>query len=235
MASSLMEEYAQLTQQKDALEAEIAAIAEELTSGPNAPGLKGPLVDAEGFPRADIDVYRVRHQRHAFACKQTNHRAVMARIEELLHQLLAARKPSTSVQSASPPPAPRADGDAVAAKEGSMNAPTLSKLSTLSAFARVERVEEDSPAAWADLRVDDRIVVFGTADASNHRQLAAVKEIVLRNVGSSIRVVVRRTKRESSGSVDAAAAEELELTLTPQTWRGAGVLGCLIVPLEETP
>lgn len=84
--SSILEEYEQLCQQKDEIEAEISAIADELTTGPNAPGLKGQLVDAEGFPRADIDVYRVRHQRHAFACKQTDHREIMQRIEKILPQ-----------------------------------------------------------------------------------------------------------------------------------------------------
>ncbi|KAJ0409379.1 hypothetical protein ATCC90586_001001 [Pythium insidiosum] len=223
-----------LTQQKEALETEIAAIVEELTTGPNAPGLQGPLVDAEGFPRADIDVYRVRHQRHAFACKQTDHRAVMARIEQLLPQLLAARKPSAAASSSlSAPPARRDDATEMAVTR---ETPATSELTKLPAFARVQRVEEDSPAAWADLRVDDRVVVFGTADATNHRQLTAVKEIVLRNVGSPIRVVVRRTRpTKQDATQEEAAMEELELTLTPQTWRGAGVLGCLIVPLDETP
>jgi hypothetical protein len=82
--STILEEFARLSKQKDAIEAEIAAIADELTSGPNAAGLRGPLVDAEGFPRADIDVYRVRHQRHTFACKQTDHRMIMESIEKLL-------------------------------------------------------------------------------------------------------------------------------------------------------
>ena len=32
-------------------------------------GIDGPLVDKEGYPRADIDVYAVRHARHRIACK----------------------------------------------------------------------------------------------------------------------------------------------------------------------
>ena len=32
-------------------------------------GMDGPLVDAEGFPRADIDVYSVRHARHSIICE----------------------------------------------------------------------------------------------------------------------------------------------------------------------
>ena len=32
--------------------------------------MDGPIVDAEGYPRADIDVYSVRHARHNIICKQ---------------------------------------------------------------------------------------------------------------------------------------------------------------------
>lgn len=31
--------------------------------------MDGPLVDAEGFPRADIDLYQVRTARHIIACE----------------------------------------------------------------------------------------------------------------------------------------------------------------------
>lgn len=33
-------------------------------------GMNGPLVDSEGFPRNDIDVYQVRHARHKIICKR---------------------------------------------------------------------------------------------------------------------------------------------------------------------
>lgn len=77
-------EYARLTGAKEALEAEIGALVAELTSGDPPAGVSGPLVDADGFPRADIDVYRVRHQRHALVCRQNDHCAVMRSIEALL-------------------------------------------------------------------------------------------------------------------------------------------------------
>lgn len=71
------------------------------------------------------------------------------------------------------------------------------------------------------------MLAFGTADATNHRGLEAVKEIVMHNIGSPIRVLVRR----------AAASEDAwsfhELVLTPQQWRGPGVLGCLLMPLQD--
>lgn len=92
-------------------------------------------------------------------------------------------------------------------------------------FATVANVHEDSPAEWAGLRSDDQVLVFGSADASNHRNLEAVKEIVGRNIGQVIRVVVRRRTTQEQTPWTAH-----ELSLTPQQWTGAGVLGCLLTP-----
>lgn len=38
--------------------------------------MDGPLVDAEGFPRADIDLYQVRAARHSIACEWGRGRGV---------------------------------------------------------------------------------------------------------------------------------------------------------------
>ena len=38
----------------------------------NLVGMDEPLVDSEGYPRNDIDVYRVRHARHRIICKLQN-------------------------------------------------------------------------------------------------------------------------------------------------------------------
>lgn len=40
-----------------------------------------PLVDAEGFPRNDIDVYQVRHARHEINCLQQDLSDLMKEIE----------------------------------------------------------------------------------------------------------------------------------------------------------
>lgn len=72
--------------EKENIEAEIEAIVEELNSpGPNGappPGLKGNLVDREGFPRADVDVYNIRLKRNRLACLQTDHKELMKKIED---------------------------------------------------------------------------------------------------------------------------------------------------------
>lgn len=57
-----------LQAQRDALEIEAAAIASELKSpganGEPPMGVKGSLVDSDGFPLAGFDLFNVREKRH---------------------------------------------------------------------------------------------------------------------------------------------------------------------------
>ncbi|XP_037073302.1 uncharacterized protein LOC119094339 [Pollicipes pollicipes] len=50
-------------------------------------GMDEPLVDADDYPRADIDVYSVRHARSQLRRLQNDHRALMTRIEAGLAEL----------------------------------------------------------------------------------------------------------------------------------------------------
>lgn len=60
------------------------AIVETLESMPGKPGVKGKLIDAEGFPRADVDIHTVRIHRNRLAHLQTDHQAAMKQIEQAL-------------------------------------------------------------------------------------------------------------------------------------------------------
>jgi len=57
----------QLISMKDALEDELRELMEVLKK--NNTDMDQPLVDREGYPRADIDVYQVRTARHKIICK----------------------------------------------------------------------------------------------------------------------------------------------------------------------
>lgn len=48
--------------------------------------MSGPLVDAEGFPRNDIDIYQVRQARQTIICLQNDHKELMNQIQTLLNQ-----------------------------------------------------------------------------------------------------------------------------------------------------
>ena len=62
--ASIRDKINALQAQREALELEAEAIGSELTSkGPNGEppaGIKDALIDREGYPRADIDLYRTR-------------------------------------------------------------------------------------------------------------------------------------------------------------------------------
>lgn len=45
-----------------------------------------PLVDNEGFPLADVDVYAVRHARQRIICLQNDYKALMRQIESGLSE-----------------------------------------------------------------------------------------------------------------------------------------------------
>ena len=83
--------------QRKSLELESGAITDELlapTYGDDgdvgAPiGIHTPLVDSEGYPRGDIDVYRARHLRHRLSVIQVDYRELMKELERELSRLSA--------------------------------------------------------------------------------------------------------------------------------------------------
>jgi len=87
---------------KKNMECETDAIFLELTSPPSEGvepiGLDKPLVDADGYPRGDIDVYRARSIRNRFRILQTDQKEIGQKIEGLLIEL--AKKKDTSKEKA---------------------------------------------------------------------------------------------------------------------------------------
>jgi Nas2 N_terminal domain len=86
---SARERLNRLVAQRDALELEADAIASELNSPGvnNEPpaGIKTSLIDKEGFPRGDIDLFNVRAKRQRLAVINTDHKTLMSEIEKTLH------------------------------------------------------------------------------------------------------------------------------------------------------
>ncbi|KAL3827244.1 hypothetical protein ACHAXA_004719 [Cyclostephanos tholiformis] len=107
-SSSLLEsmrcELLSLNTQKKSLLSEAEAIVSELTAkqpGGGPPiGIDDPLVDAEGYPRADIDIYRARTLRRRFKEIQTDHKALEKRIELGLVEIAALSRVDAENSSA---------------------------------------------------------------------------------------------------------------------------------------
>nr|XP_020511573.1 26S proteasome non-ATPase regulatory subunit 9 isoform X2 [Labrus bergylta] len=196
-----MKDVRNLVKKKDDIEEQIKAYYDVLEDGV---GVEGPLVDEEGFPRADVNLYQIRAARHDISCLQNDHKAIMVEIEEALHQLHAREKAKREQDEAG------AQGDAM---ELQVTLPPP--------FARVDAVTQGSPACGAGLRVGDEVIEFGSVNTGNFQNLQNIASVVQHSEGKPLRVSVIR------------GGQKAQMSLTPQRWSGRGLLGCNIVPIHR--
>ncbi|XP_033322467.2 26S proteasome non-ATPase regulatory subunit 9 [Megalopta genalis] len=161
----------QLMKDKDDIEAEIKALKEILDS--NHVGMDESLVDSEGYPRQDIDVYQVRHARHKIICSRNDHKTLMKKIEEGLHKIhaLAGNRADSSE--------PVEENDVEQAVQ-------------LEPFLRVNLVSPDSPAEIAGIEVDDLILEFGSIDYRNFKSLRDIGALVQNSRYKNISIKIKR-------------------------------------------
>ncbi|KAJ2822803.1 putative 26S proteasome regulatory subunit [Coemansia furcata] len=159
-----MERAQSLMKDKAVLENEIRTLESNL-KGMSATR-ETPLVDSEGFPRADIDVASIREIRRSLICKQNDLKALMAEMEQSLISL------HQGTQEKSEPKA----------KPATMRRP----------FARISIVEHNSPASKAGLLAGDKVVAYGLVNASNHDKLRLLIEETSNNIDKPIDVEIER-------------------------------------------
>ena len=219
----------ELLAHRELLENEADMIAQQLKSpGPNGEppaGLKDPLVDSEGFPRGDIDLFEVRAKRNRLAIINTDYRALMKEIETeaaMIHSSLANvevdNRPSDAgrEQGQSGRAASIQDSSVASAHEST---PESSKQVILIPIARIDEILPESPSAAAGLVDGDELLSLGTIDYRVTNPMSVIPKFVYENANTSIPVVIRR-----GGDVK-------ELTLTPRQWSGRGLLGCHLTPV----
>ena len=236
-ASDSMQQLKSLMRKRTELESQIEALSSRGSTA--QPGES--LVDADGFPRSDVDVHGARIARQSLAQLQTDHVAVMKEIETGLFALHAeAKRNKQAAQQSQPPTAaasassanshaarPTASNDRILAvsapqeqKQPQQPAivasapPPPPALSPLDAFFLVDQVFEDSPAQSAGLHIGDKVLQFGSVTKDNNSK-DAMRGVVSNSVGRGVRVVVYRV---GDGLVT--------LQLIPQRWSGQGLLGC---------
>ncbi|KAM5312460.1 26S proteasome non-ATPase regulatory subunit 9 isoform 1-T2 [Glossophaga mutica] len=199
----------ELIRRKEEIEAQIKANYDVLESQKGV-GMHEPLVDCEGYPRSDVDVYQVRTARHNIVCLQNDHKAVMKQVEEALHQLHARDKEKQA-------------RDMAEARQEAMSLGLSQRegLGPPQAFAKVNSISPGSPASIAGLQVDDEIAEFGSVNTQNFQSLQNISSVVQHSEGRPLNVtVIRRGERH-------------QLRLVPTRWAGKGLLGCNIVPLQR--
>lgn len=214
-----MESVRRLEQKKQQIEAELDGLVEFLTS-PGMPGLSGPLVDQEGYPRADCDVYAVRHARHRIAVLKTDYAEVCREIENALEQLHAASRVAVPRRPA--PTSGRRQPGSLSEEVTNGISPAKEKPApTGPAFGIIDAVSEGSPAEACGLRVGDAVVAFGPVSLAQCGSTTQCFEHLPRHVIEGQHVEVR-VIRESGSAVD--------ISLVPRQWAGRGLLGCHLKP-----
>ncbi|EED92167.1 predicted protein, partial [Thalassiosira pseudonana CCMP1335] len=171
-------------------------------------GIDSPLVDNEGYPRADIDVYRARTLRKRFHEIQNDHKALVHKIDIGLVEITAT---STGIA--------REEQNHVSFQE------------PITPFAIIDEVFSNSPAHEAGLKEGDVLLRFGSVNSTNHRDFRAIAELVpvLAGEGKSVPITVRRKQNVEWGEV----VEVKTLDLKPRPWEGRGLLGCHINKYTE--
>ncbi|XP_065150409.1 26S proteasome non-ATPase regulatory subunit 9 [Paramisgurnus dabryanus] len=191
-----------LMERKDEIEEQIKAYYDMLHDA--GVDMHTPLVDAEDFPRADVDLNVVLTSRHNISCLQNDHKAVMMEIEKALHALHAKARVRPEKDNAK-----------------TQTESTEPVVSMLSPFALVDTVTWGSPAFQAGLQVGDEVLEFGSINTQNFRNLHDIASVVQHSEGKRLRVGVIRN------------GKEIHLDLTPQPWSGRGLLGCNLVPVHK--
>jgi 26S proteasome non-ATPase regulatory subunit 9 len=183
--------------------------------------MRTSLTTFDGYPRADIDIAQIRTTRARIIYLRNDHKELLAKIEEGLHKHFAeeAAKPEEDVvmngtngiqstEHVNGTNGLHATNGVNGVNENTPNTP---------AFAIVNTVSPSSPAETAGLKSGDKIIQFGDVDWLNHEKLSKVAQVVGRNEGRTILVVVERDGQSAP----------LRISLVPRRdWGGRGTLGC---------
>ncbi len=222
----------QLLAQRDLLETEAEAIAYELRSpGPNGEppaGIKDPLVDKEGFPRGDIDLYRVRTLRGRLAVINTDHKILMKDIDQEVRGLHQTAEANSGNKVAS---IERVSTELSVSDTSMMGEADFStemrrqeiqqQYGLYPVIATVDQVLPQSPAATAALVDGMELLQFGSISCiscggSASAALQAVPEAVRSAFysGQSIRLIVRCiSSRTDSANTNVESDSRLQIEI----------------------
>jgi len=206
-----------LIARKDLIQTELETQISILKS--NSVDFSTPLVDGEGFPRPDIDVWAVRTARVRIIELRNDYKAIMDEIGKALENVY---DPNNL------PPEPELEPEQ-SGHEATTGSPTfgVSGITEVGGdigqipFARVDGVAPGSPAATSGLLREDLVLSFGdlTHASFNSPTLQPLADYVASKENSEIVVKVRR------------AGETRTLTFVPRRgWGGRGLVGCHLVP-----
>ena len=230
---SARERVTSLYDAREAMEREMASIAGRL-SQPGAPGLKGSLVDEEGFPIPGVDLYAVRADRGRYAVLRNDHEAITAELTLALARATAEAGAAPGVERVTRLP----DGGRQVAHPPHLNAPPKTEALSLSLsregderdsplpFAVVDDVAAGSPAHAAGLAVGDQVLRFG--DVARRGDEGDAGETLARVAAAAAAAAPPRAAAGGGGRGPRAGGGGTR----PRAAReGRGLLGCHMRPV----
>uniref|UniRef100_A0A0A9WT53 26S proteasome non-ATPase regulatory subunit 9 n=1 Tax=Lygus hesperus TaxID=30085 RepID=A0A0A9WT53_LYGHE len=160
----------------------------------NNVGMDDPLVDADDYPRADISVYEVRHARTKIIRLRNDLNNLTERLSNALANYHQAH-PADSITN-----------------------PVVQPVKKRRRLAKVDFIEEGSPAAVCGLQNGDFILEIGNVSGHNFKGLDDIANAIKSSENFYMKVVVER------------GAETKRINLKPQNWGpNKGLLGCKIM------
>ncbi|KAI3640600.1 hypothetical protein MIR68_001478 [Amoeboaphelidium protococcarum] len=199
-----------LLRQKEQLESQLRLLEQQMvTVDGQQIGMHEPLIDSDGYPRADMDIMQIRQMRVQTIELQNDLRALMKQIDLALQMHFTTRVGTQSGQIN--------DIDNNNNNNNKNAGGDISSGHNTLTFAVIERVVFDSPAWECGLRDGDRIVSFGDIkQQSSGDKLKKIADLVRDNQDQRIPVAVLRN------------SDLLQFKLAPHQWDGHGTLGCFV-------
>jgi 26S proteasome non-ATPase regulatory subunit 9 len=230
-----MERLKLLQSRREALEIEAECITQELTShglnGEKPAGIKDSLIDSEGFPRGDIDIYNVKNKRQRLAVINTDYKALMKEIETLLIEiysdglLQSTEEKSSKQKNHQHQQQHQQHNQEDILNQQSMSSMTVSSSTTVfniyknkKCIAVLDEILMGSPSEQSGLKNGDELISFGGIDIDTVDPISKIPPMVRENVDKTIDLVVKRKE------------ELINISLIPKLWRGNGLLGCHLAP-----
>uniref|UniRef100_A0A1I7YBJ3 Nas2_N domain-containing protein n=1 Tax=Steinernema glaseri TaxID=37863 RepID=A0A1I7YBJ3_9BILA len=171
--TSAREESKRLMDKRDVIDAQLAE--NEAVLKANNVDMDTKLVDEEGFPKAEIDVYSVRIARHAIITLRNDRKEITEKIEKLVHQIHEERREGTASGPAKEIP--------------------IVHRTTNKPFLRITSVRSQSPADQDGIKKGDEIIQFGPFHGDNFQKLEEVAKFVKDSLEKPIRVTILRAMR----------------------------------------
>ncbi|WAR04139.1 PSMD9-like protein [Mya arenaria] len=142
-------------------------------------GMDGPLIDTEGFPRADIDIY------------SNDYKDIMDEIEEELYRIHAEARQSAGDKNSS-------QSAESLVSQASRDAEARSRLQPI---GTVTNIDAGSPADTAGLKVGDVVIRFGSLTSENFQGLQNIANIVQHSMDKPIQLTVFRDSEDTQISL----------------------------------